>query len=93
MLKRIKTKSPEHVGTVELTTSVWGQTASAPLKRKSPKKSENSELDNLFIDLIDKEDKNQTWSTIKSKYSKGKIINSPGIMKFLLRCINGMILI
>ena len=80
MLKRIKTESPEHVGIVE---TVWG---GGEPKRKSPKKNE---LDTLFADLVNKEDKNQTWSKIKSKYSKGKIINSPGIMKFLLRCING----
>ena len=81
MLKRIKTESPEHVGIVE---TVWG---GGEPKRKSPKKNE---LGSLFADLIQNEDKNQTWTKIKSKYSKGQIINSPGIMKFLLRCINGM---
>ena len=80
MLKRIKTESPEHVGIVE---TVWG---GGEPKRKSPKKNE---LGSLFADLIQNEDKNQTWTKIKSKYSKGQIINSPGIMKFLLRCING----
>ena len=80
MLKRIKTESPEHVGIVE---TIWG---GGEPKRKSPKKNE---LGSLFADLIQNEDKNQTWTKIKSKYSKGQIINSPGIMKFLLRCING----
>ena len=80
MLKRIKTESPEHVGIVE---TIWG---GGEPKRKSPKKNE---LGSLFADLIQKEDKNQTWTKIKSKYSKDQIINSPGIMKFLLRCING----
>ena len=79
MLKNVKSLSPNSTGIEEID---W-------FKREEPS-NRDANLQVLFNKMLNEEEYLSAWEIIKQNYDLKKIINSPGIMKFLQRCINGI---
>ena len=80
MLKNVKASSPDPIGIVEITWNEKGEFT----------KSENKDLDSLLKELLNESSAQNAWENIRTLPDLNIIINSPGIMKFLQRCIHGM---